>query len=72
MSVMIKEGDVAVDGCPRCRKMVSARFERRSVQLARTRLRVPHVLVNVCPECDHMIAVAPDSLAQLREVGIWK
>ena len=72
MSVMFKEGDVTADTCPRCRKLVQARFERRSVQLARTRLRVQNVLVDVCPECDHMIAVAPSSVAQLREVAAWK
>ena len=72
MSVMFREGDVTADDCPRCRKTVQARFERRSVQLARTRLRVRDVLVDVCPDCDHMIAVAPASLAQLREAGIWK
>ena len=72
MSVTFREGDVTADTCPRCHKQVQARFELRSVQLARTRLRVRDVLVDVCPDCDHMIAVAPGSLAQLREAGIWK
>ena len=72
MSVMIKEGDVTADTCPRCQKVVQARFEIRSVQLARTRLRVRDVLVDVCPDCDHMIGVAPGSVAQLREAGVWK
>jgi hypothetical protein len=72
MSTTWKEGDVTAARCPRCCKTVEARFERRSVQLARTRLRVSNVLVDVCPDCDHMIAVAPDSYAQLRQSGVWK
>ncbi|HMA22976.1 MAG TPA: hypothetical protein VKP00_03250 [Gemmatimonadaceae bacterium] len=44
----------------------------RSVELARTRLVVPDVLVDVCPDCGHMISIAPEALPQLREAGCWK
>ena len=44
----------------------------QSVELARTRLVVPDVLVDVCPDCGHMISIAPEALPQLREAGCWK
>jgi hypothetical protein len=62
-------GDFASNTCPRCRKLVRSRFEYRTVQLWRTRLRVLDVLVDVCTECDHMISVPPQSVEQLREAG---
>jgi len=65
-------GDYAVNECPRCRKTVRSHFELRSVRLARTRLGVPDLMVDVCPHCDHMISIAPEALAQLREAGVSK
>jgi hypothetical protein len=62
-------GDFATNNCQRCRKIVRSRFEYRTVQLWRTRLRVPDVLVDVCTECDHMISIPPQSVEQLREAG---
>ena len=62
-------GEFATNTCPRCRKIVRSRFEYRTVQLFRTRLRVPNVLVDVCTECDHMISIPPQSVEQLREAG---
>jgi hypothetical protein len=62
-------GDFATNTCPRCRKMVRSRFEYRTVQLFRSRLQVPDVLVDVCTECDHMISIPPQSVEQLREAG---
>ena len=62
-------GDFATNNCPRCRKIVRSRFEYRTVQLWRTRLHVPDVLVDVCTECDHVISIAPQSVEQLREAG---
>lgn len=64
-----KLGDYVADTCPRCHKAVRARLELRSVRLARTRLVVPDVMVDVCPTCDHMISVAPEAVEQLREAG---
>ena len=58
--------------CPDCRKLVSARLEFRTVTLTRTRLRVPEVLVDVCPECDATMHIPRASLAQLREAGVGK
>lgn len=65
-------GDYAVNECPRCRKTVRSRFELRTVRLARTRLVVPDLMVDVCCNCDHMISIAPEALAQLREAGVTK
>ena len=61
--------DAATAHCPACRKAVHARFEYRTVTLARTRLRVSKVLVDVCPVCDATIHIPRQSLAQLREAG---
>jgi hypothetical protein len=49
--------------------MVRSRFELRTVQLWRTRLAVPDVLVDVCTECGHMISIPAQSVEQLREAG---
>ncbi len=65
-------GEFVTSACPRCKSIVRAKLMRRSVELARTRLVVPHVLVDVCPRCDHMISVQPESVEQLREAGSWK
>ena len=67
-----REGDVVLADCPRCRKRVMTHFERRTVQLARSRLRVRDVLVDVCNECDHTVSIPAQSVAQLREVGAGK
>lgn len=65
-------GDYISNTCPRCNKRVRSRLELRSVELVRTRLVVPDVMVDVCPACGHMISIAPDSVAQLREAGVAK
>ena len=62
-------GDQGTNNCPRCKKVVRTRFELRTIQLWRTRLRVPDVLVDVCTECDHTISVPQQSVEQLREAG---
>ena len=67
-----REGDESFAHCPRCNKRVVSRYEHRSVQLSHSRLVVRDVLVDVCAECDHMISIPLQSVAQLREVGIGK
>lgn len=62
-------GEFASNDCMRCRKPVRTRFEYRTVQMRGTRLSVPDVLVDVCLECDHMVSMPRQSIAQLREVG---
>jgi hypothetical protein len=65
-------GEFVTNICRRCNKIVRAQLTRRSVELARTRLVVPDVLVDVCPDCGHMISIQPESMDQLREAGGWK
>jgi hypothetical protein len=67
-----KIGDLMTNTCTRCNRVVRSRLTLRNVALARTRLVVPDVLVDVCPVCDHMISIAPASVEQLREAGSWK
>jgi hypothetical protein len=64
-----KAGDTSAAECGRCKKIVATRYEHRTVQMARTRVRVSAVLVDVCGECDHMISIPRQSIAQLRQVG---
>jgi hypothetical protein len=64
--------DHITNTCRRCNKLVRSRLALRSVELARTRLVVSDILVDVCPDCGHMISIAPQSLDQLREAGITK
>ena len=72
MTVTRRVGETTTNRCPRCERVVESHFELRTVQLAHSRLRVPGVLVDVCPHCDHMISIAPQSLPQLREAGVPK
>jgi RNase P subunit RPR2 len=67
-----KAGDFVTNTCLRCNRIVRARLARRAVKLARSRLVVKDVLVDVCPDCGHMISIAPESVEQLREAGGWK
>ncbi len=67
-----KVGDQMSNTCRRCEKDVRSRLVLRSVELARTRLVVPDVLVDVCPDCGHMISIAPSSMEQLRQAGSWR
>ena len=67
-----KEGDRSLAYCPRCDRRVATHFEHRTVQLSRSRLRVRDVLVGVCGECDHMVSIPTQSVAQLREIGVGK
>lgn len=65
-------GELVTNTCQRCNRIVRSRLALRSVKLARTRLIVKDVLVDVCPECNHMISMLPESVEQLREAGSWK
>ena len=64
-----KVGDFITNVCQRCNRIVHSRIALRSVNLARTRLVVRDVAVDVCPECGHMISIAPHAVEQLREAG---
>jgi hypothetical protein len=66
------EGDLSSGTCYSCRKPVTTRFEARTVQLKRSRVTFPNVLVSVCTECNEAVDMPRQSLAQLRELGSWK
>lgn len=66
------KGDVAAAYCDRCHRTVRAYFQLRTIQLRRTRLDVPDVLVAVCADCDHTVALPKQSIPQLREAGLAK
>lgn len=66
------EGDISSGTCYSCRKPVMTRFENRTVQLDRSRISYPNVLVSVCTECNEAIGMPRQSLAQLRELAAWK
>jgi hypothetical protein len=67
-----KIDDLMTSTCPACNRLVRSQLTLRNVALARTRLVVTDVLVDVCPACDHVISIAPGSVEQLREAGSWK
>jgi hypothetical protein len=64
-----KIGEFVTNTCRRCNQIVRSQLELRSVRMARTRLIVRDVPVDVCPMCNHMISVAPHGVEQLREAG---
>jgi hypothetical protein len=67
-----KIGDFVTNTCRRCNRVVRSQMELRAVRLTRTRLVVSDVPVDVCPECGHMISIAPHGVEQLREAGWHK
>ena len=67
-----KVGELMTNTCRRCNRIVRSQMARRSVKLACTSLVVKDVLVDVCPDCNHMISISPESVEQLREAGSWK
>lgn len=67
-----KVGEYVTNTCLRCNRIVRSQMVLRSVGLMRSRLVVPDVMVDVCPDCGHMISIAPDAVEQLREAGRQK
>jgi hypothetical protein len=62
-----KDGDRCPAACERCGKVVTATFCRRVFHLSEPEpIDVPDVLVAVCPTCDEIVAVPPQSSPRLR------
>ncbi len=66
------EGDVASTTCGVCGKQVKARYETRDIRMNRSRVTFSNILVGVCSECDSMISLPRQSIAQIRELSSWK
>ena len=66
------EGDVASTTCTVCGKQVSERYETRDIRMKRSAVTFSNILVGVCSECDSMISLPRQSIAQIRELSCWK
>jgi hypothetical protein len=66
------EGDTSSGTCNVCRKPVMTRFENRTIRPTRSRVSYSDVLVSVCTECNELVDMPRQSLAQLRELASWK
>jgi hypothetical protein len=72
MQAPFREGDISSGNCRTCRKPVMTRFETRTVQMNRSRVSYPNVLVSVCTECNEPVDMPRQSMAQLLELASWK
>lgn len=72
MQAPFHEGDVSSGNCYACRKPVMTRFERRTIQPNRSRVSYSNVLVGVCTECNEVVDMPRQSMAQLLELATWK
>ncbi|HZK77809.1 MAG TPA: hypothetical protein VFC35_02795 [Gemmatimonadaceae bacterium] len=66
------EGDVAATTCTVCGKQVHARYETRDIRMSRSAITYSNILVGVCSECDSTISLPRQSIAQIRELSVWK
>lgn len=66
------EGDTSATTCTVCDKPVRARYETRDIRMSRTAVTFSNILVSVCSECDSLIALPRQSMAQIRELSSWK
>lgn len=66
------EGDTAATTCTVCGKQVHARYETRDIRMSRSAVTFSNILVSVCSECDSLIALPRQSMAQIRELSSWK
>lgn len=48
------------------------RFEKRTIQPNRSRVSYSNVLVGVCTECNEVVDMPRQSVAQLLELASWK
>lgn len=67
-----QEGDVGSTTCTVCGKQVSERYETRDIRMNRSRVTFSNILVGVCSECNSMISLPRQSIAQIRELSSWK
>jgi len=60
-----KVGERSMGACERCGRLVTTRFERRTVKLEHSHIDVPDVLVGVCEHCDAIVSIPPQSAPRL-------
>jgi hypothetical protein len=72
MQAPFREGDTSSGNCYSCRKPVTTRFETRTIQPSGSRVSFSNVLVSVCTECNQVVDMPRQSVAQLRELASWK
>ncbi len=66
------EGDVAATICNSCGRQVNARYEARDIKSNRSAMVFSQVLVGVCSECDSLVSLPRQSMAQILELSYWK
>jgi len=66
------DGDESSTTCTVCGKQVRARYETRDIRMQRSSVTFSNILVRVCSECDSMISLPRQSIAQIRELSSWK
>ena len=66
------EGDTSASTCTVCGKQVRTRFETRDIRMSRTAVTFSNILVSVCNECDSLVSLPRQSMAQIRELSSWK
>lgn len=66
------DGDESSTTCTVCGKQVRARYETRDIRMQRSSVTFSNILVRVCGECDSMISLPRQSIAQIRELSSWK
>lgn len=66
------EGDVAATNCTVCGKQVKARYETRDIRMSRSAITYSNILVEVCSECDSLVSLPRQSIAQMLELNSWK
>lgn len=66
------DGDESSTTCTVCGKQVRARYETRDIRMQRSSVTFSNILVSVCGECDSMISLPRQSIAQIRELSNWK
>ncbi len=66
------EGDESATTCSVCGKQVRAHYEARDIRMNRSAITYSNILVGVCNECNSMISLPRQSIAQIRELSSWK
>ena len=62
-----QDGDRSRGVCEQCKRLVTTRFERRTVRLESPEAAIPDVLVAVCESCGEIVAIPHQSSLRLQE-----